>query len=70
MGKSPRVAEIERHWVGLEHSLLHYMQQKCNLASVPFDVAHMLRLEDGQLQDEREYQVVLRPLEIPTTSAS
>ena len=69
--KSPRVAEIERHWVGLEHSLLHYMQQTCNLASVPFDVAHMLRLQDEQLQDEaaREYQVVLRPLEIPTTSA-
>ncbi len=69
--KSPRVAEIERHWVGLKHSLLHYMQQKCNLASVPFDVAHMLRLQDEQLQDEpaREYQVVLRPLEIPTTSA-
>lgn len=69
--KAPRVAGIERHWVGLEHSLLEYMKQTCNLSSVPFDIAHMLRLQDEQLQDEaaREYQIVLRPLEIPTTSA-
>lgn len=69
--KAPRVAGIERHWVGLEHSLLEYMKQTCNLSSVPFDIAHMLRLQDEQLQDEaaREYQVVLRPLQIPTTSA-
>jgi hypothetical protein len=32
----------------------------------------MLRLQDGELQDQaaaREYQVVLKPLAIPTTSA-
>jgi hypothetical protein len=78
---APRVPEIERHWVGLEHSLLQYMQNKSNLASVPFEVAHMLRLQDaappGAAPPDaappdaapHEYQVVLRPLEIPTTSA-
>ncbi len=45
--KAPRADAIERHWVGIEECLLDYIQKRQNLLSVPFDVDHMLRLEDA-----------------------
>ena len=69
--KAQRVHGIERHWVGLEDSLLRYVQQHQNLNSVPFEVAHMLRLarsnasKDASKSETKEYELVLRPLSLP-----
>lgn len=64
-----RIAGIERHWVGLEDSLLRYIQVPQNVMSVPFEVAHILRLgtQANAARDggDGEYEVVLRPLAIP-----
>jgi len=75
--KAQRIAGIERHWVGHEHSLLEYVQESKNLAHVPFEVANMLRLQDGEQGVDKfsgtplpEYQIVLRPLVLPQSSAS
>jgi len=59
--KAPHAHAIERHWVGVEAALLEYMQKPHNLLKVPFDVAHMLRLEGGA---GHAYQRVLRPVHI------
>ena len=59
--KAPRAHAIERHWVGVEEALLDYVQKQQNLLNVPFDVAHMLRLEGPA---GHAYQRVLRPLHI------
>jgi hypothetical protein len=74
--KSPRIAGIERHWVGHEQSLLEYVQEGKNVANVPFEVANMLRLQGGLQDGEKgvdqtlpEYQIVLRPLVLPSGSA-
>jgi hypothetical protein len=70
--KAPRAEAIERHWVGLEESLLRYVQQRQNLLSVPFDVSHMLRLEvlaeaaeAAEAAAPPQYQLVLRPVQVP-----
>jgi hypothetical protein len=69
---APRTPGIERHWVGLEASLLKYIQVPQNLREVPFEVAHMLRLSDTSVAACRgavcEYEVVLMPLTVPNVS--
>ena len=65
--KAPRADAIERHWVGIEECLLDYIQKRQNVLSVPFDVDHMLRLEDAlapAAEQRRVYQRVLRPLQV------
>lgn len=63
--RAPRLEGVERHWVGLEHSLVAYMQSPGRVQGVPFDVDHMLRLLPPVLAGERasqQYTLLLRPI--------
>jgi hypothetical protein len=68
--KAPPMDAIERHWVGLEESLLQYMKCNGNLQKIHFDVSYMLRLAPAACAPDHEheqrtrqsYELVLRPL--------
>ena len=66
--RAPPLDSIEMHWVGLEESLLKYMQVSQNLAAVPFEVGSMLRLSSDSSTGCDTYQVVLRPLLLRTSA--
>jgi hypothetical protein len=66
--KAPPMDAIERHWVGLEESLLQYM--KCNGNLQKIHVSYMLRLapaasaldSEHEQRTRQSYELVLRPL--------
>lgn len=61
--RAPRLAGIERHWVGLEHSLFAYMQSPEHVQGLPFEVDHMLRLAACAAGGGRaQYSLLLRPI--------
>lgn len=70
---APRLENIELHWVGMEESLLQYMQKQQNMLSLPFTVANMLRLSPASTctsdSSDDMYQVVIRPLLMRTSGS-
>lgn len=67
--KAPPLECIDRHWVGLEESLMKYLQVPQNLSAVPFEVGNMLRLCVAPEAEGGPYQVVLTPLMTRTSES-
>lgn len=56
--------DVQRHWVGKEHSLCAFLQAPGSLAVLPFAADHMMRLEtvDKQASADAEHELLLLPL--------